>query len=88
MEPSEKLKFSKSIDCLVCDSLLLFRQVVAIARLNSSTSLTELIYYGLRNGQPVRAISLVNMLLGYEIQQLAVALDQVVRIMAEGEYDH
>lgn len=37
------------------------------------------------NGQPVRAVTLVRLLQGYEVQELAVALSQVIYIKAEGK---
>ncbi|XP_067946047.1 uncharacterized protein [Watersipora subatra] len=64
-------------------NLLICAKIERIARVNSTSGLTEIIYYALMNGQPVRAVTLVRLLQGYEVQELAVALSQVIYIKAE-----
>lgn len=59
-------------------------KVVWIRRLNDSSSHTEIVYYVQKDQQPVRAITVVNLLHNYDIQELAVALSQVIHIQAEG----
>lgn len=53
--------------------------------MNHTSSHTELVYYVIRDKKPVRAINVVNLIHNYDIQELAVALSQVIHIQAEGK---
>ena len=55
-------------------------------RANDTSSHTELVYYVIRDRKPVRAITVVNLIHNYDIQELAVALSQVIHIQAEGRW--
>jgi len=50
-----------------------------------TSSLTELLYYVERNYQPVRASIITQMVRRYDIQELAVALSQIIHTKAEGK---